>query len=338
MRNFYHKMSVLFICAISSLSIFAQTDPKNDFLTSAKTCIEKGEYQNARSLIVKYAANDGDKQIATELSSKCKSCEEYLSKANTAYIEGDLWTAEYYYTKLKELNPKHPNIQQLIDKCQNTKNVKKEPAPVQQPTVQTQVQSNSSTTLMKEKGKSSHKSLKSFLFDNEYCKNKQNKYIAWSCVGAGYPMNLVSGIEFRGGGIIGLGLYSDFGADFTRITVNEYHMSNDVEHCLKTTFHYDIGLKLFPYKGFFLDFGYGSVAPTSAEVDYEGYYNDNDASKIRKMVSTGHGFLFHIGYNYVGKYNEGLARFFFGFNTGFAHDSVNEKKYPSVNLKIGCAW
>ena len=335
------KILLLCLCLVCILPIHAQ-DTKEHYLANAKTCFEKGEYQEARSFIVKYAMKDGDKQTAKELSTKCKSCEEYLSWANSCYIEGDFWTAERYYTKLKELNPQHPNVQSLIDKCKKTKDTKIEDGISIN---QTQVQPSNPTNRTKGKVKSSLKSFKSFLLDNEYCRKKQNKYFAWGILGGGYPFNAVSGFEFRGGGIIGLGLYSDFGVDFTRITVNDYHSSygtkvyDDISHVCKTTFHYDIGIKLFPYKGLFLDFGYGSIAPVSTEVDYEYFSesDEDDKSKVRKMVSTGHGWLFHVGYNYVSKYNDS-GQFFFGFNAGWAHDVANDKKYPSINLKLGMAW
>lgn len=177
------------------------------------------------------------------------------------------------------------------------------------------------------------------LQDSEYHQKKQkdqNKYIAWGIVGTGHPWNLVSGIEYRGGGIVGFGLYGDIGMDFTRITVSNGH---NYAHCTKTTFRYNGGLKFFPYRGLFLDCGYGSIAPATAEVKFDYIYllDADDIIKIRKQVSTGHGPHIHIGYNLVTNLSKGSG-FFLGINGGILYDVINKKTAPSFNLKIGVAW
>lgn len=332
MKTIGSRFLILFICIFPSLPVFAQDAPLADLLSNAKTCFENGDYQKARQYIKVYAVKDGNQQIALEISSKCKSCEEFLTTANKAYIEGDLQTAEQFYLKLKELNPKHPDIQEMIDKCRNTKDIQEDSASVQSvaPTISDKEQ--------KTRDKLSLKSFKSFLFDNEYCNKKQNRYIAWSVVGTGYPWNLVTGIENRFGGIMGLGLYGDIGMDFTRITVNDDY--DNYAHCIKTTFRYSLGLKIYLYKGLFLDFGTSSIS-TPADVDVDFFVGSSlesdEKEKVRKMVSVGRGPHFNIGYNYVGDLSHGDA-YFLGVNFGFSHDVVNKKTIPSFNLKMGVAW
>jgi len=333
MGNYCKKMMLLFVCVIGCMSIYAQNETKEYYLTNAKIYFDKGEYQEARSFIVKYAIKDGDKQIAKDMSAKCKTCEEYLSKANAAYVEGDRWTAEQYYTKLKELNPQHPNIQQLIDKCQK-KTTKGGAGILVGSSANNQLiyeQGNSQVVTTNSKEKQHRKSV---FKDESYSGSNKNKYIAWNIVGVGYPWNIVSGVEYRGGGVVGFGLYGDIGADFTSTSVGKYG------HCTITNFRYAGGLKFYPYMGLFLDFGYGTIVPTTADVQYSYYLyiGKDDKREIRKMISTGHGLLLHAGYNLVTGDLSKNAGFFLGFSGGLSYDVVNKKTSPSINLKFGMAW
>lgn len=337
MKTSAKKIFILIVCFFSFMPLIAQNNTKEDLLTNARICFDKGEYQEARSFIRKYAMKDGDKEIAKEFSSKCKSCEEYLSKANAAYIEGDLWTAERYYEKLMELNLKHPNILQLIDKCQkqaeSNEPIVSPPTQVHGTTLNTNDITSNSTV-----NKSSRKSI---FQDNSYRQSKNNKYIAWGVVGTGYPWNLATCIEYRTGGVVGFGLYGDIGANFTHISVKD---GGKYASCAKPSFRFIGGLKFFPYKGLFIDFGYGTIAPATANVQHAfgDPYSPNVISKdekkeIRDMVSTGSGILFHIGHDLVTGLSKGYG-FFLGINGGFAYDVVNKKASPSFNIKFGVAW
>lgn len=147
-------------------------------------------------------------------------------------------------------------------------------------------------------------------------KSNYHSDIAWGIAGAGYPWNLVSSIEWRWGGIIGLGLYGDIGMDFT--------------HCGKkygdpitaTHFRYAGGLKFYPYRGIFLDCGYGTICPAKAE---------------SKDFDSSHGVLFHAGYNLF-LTSSGSTGFFLGVSGGASYDVKNMVYAPSINLKIGIAW
>lgn len=332
MKIDYRKMLFLLVCAMSSLSLHAQNYSKNDLLSFAIECFEKGEYQEARLYIKKYASfdlNDGDKKLVMELSSKCKSCEECQNKANTAFIEGDHSTAELFYIKLKALNPNHPNIQQLIDKCrkQTTENALVDQS-VTPPSQRKQIFHSLGSNL---------ENFKSLLLDkdNDYCRSGKNEYIAWCWAGTGYPLNFVNSIEYRTGSIIGFGLYCDIGVDLTKVTVkNTFFSDNHYDDFIMKKFRFVGGVKFYLHKGMFLDCGYGSIVPATADVEYSYYGNlgDDEKTAISKMVSTGHGWLFHIGYNYSSK------PYFVGFSGGFSYDVVNKKTAPSINLKIGVAW
>jgi hypothetical protein len=239
----------------------------------------------------------------------------YLHKALQKLEEGDCEAAQKSYNIYKELDGEEkPSVQISIDDCFAGK----------------QQQSNS-------------KKSKIDLTDNSYCKANKNRYIAWTISGAGYPWNLVTGIEFRGGNIIGIGLYGDIGMDFTSVTAvyTEYSKTHDVYgHTTKTSFRYAGGLKFYPYKGLFLDCGYGTIAPATAKVQYNfgGSIDSNEAKTIREKVTTGHGILFHAGYNYVTELPTPGLGFFLGVNGGASYDVVNHVFAPSINLKFGMAF
>lgn len=179
------------------------------------------------------------------------------------------------------------------------------------------------------------------LMDNSYCRANKNRYVAWSIAGAGYPGNLTTGIEFRGGGIVGVGLYGDIGMDFTTVEYSYRNNRDDVfqKKTVKTAFRYAGGVRFYPYKGLFLDCGYGTIAKASVDsiaIPYSYYSNDID-NDARKKVENSHGVLFHAGYNLVTNLSDG-AGFFLGLSGGASYDVINKVFAPSVNLKIGVAW
>ena len=174
----------------------------------------------------------------------------------------------------------------------------------------------------------------------------KSKYIAWAIVGASYPWNLVSGLEFRYGNIVGFGAYVDLGMDFTAIRVIDtyphYSVRGNVYHTTKTQFRYAGGLKFFPYKGIFIDCGYGTIHKPSSTIKYSvGGGNEFDSSvksHIRSQVdNSSNGILFHAGYNLVTDLSY-HAGFFLGISAGASYDVHNKVFAPSINLKIGVAW
>lgn len=319
---------IVLMIIIGCIPIIAQKENKDSYLVNAKSCFDKGEYQKARSYIIKYAANDGDRKIAKELSTKCQSCEDYLSKANAAYVNGEILTAEQYYIKLKELNPKHPGIREAIDKCKKRISGAEEAAGA--------VESSLKKT---DKPKSSIKeywnSLSKIFKDDSYIESGKNEFTACG-FGGGYPGNVAINFEYRGGGVIGYGLYGEIGLDLTRI---DYEPNGEYkDDFIHKTFRYAGGIKFYPYKGFFIDAGYGTIAKTSAKVtkDLQIYRNlgDEEKKKISDQISIGYGWLFHVGCISVSK----KSGSFFSVSGGIAYDVVNKETVPSINIKVGPAW
>lgn len=95
----------------------------------------------------------------------------YLDQSMNELGKGNCEGAQKWYNVYKELSGEtKSSVQTLIDDCKAEK--------------------------MKQSEK---KKSKIDLMDNSYCRANKNRYVAWSIAGAGYPWNLTTGIEFRGG-------------------------------------------------------------------------------------------------------------------------------------------
>lgn len=193
--------------------------------------------------------------------------------------------------------------------------------------------------------------------DNPYCEDGRNEYFAWAIASAGFPWKVTSGVELRGGGILGIGGYADIGVDFSRFSVkyiiNDYydydfnHNSDNYDDSKAHTisnlqkrvyFSYIGGVRVF-YKGLFLSLGYGSISremkPVTFECDYVNYRDieqQEQRDEYLVKIGHGHGLHFHVGYNL--RYD----LFFLGVSGGIAYDVVNKIIYPSFNLKLGMSF
>ncbi|MCR4665224.1 MAG: hypothetical protein K5660_07650 [Paludibacteraceae bacterium] len=238
---------------------------------------------------------------------------DYLDRVMKELSKENCEGAQKWYDAYKEVSGQFkPSVQALIDDCRVEKQKKNEKKP------------------------------KRDYMESSYCKANKNRYVAWNIAGAGYPWNLVTGIEFRGGGIVGVGLYGDIGMDFTQIEYTyKYGYNNNTGHdkTLKTAFRYAGGVRFYPYKGLFLDCGYGTIAKLSVDNISvpDSYSNDEQPNYAKKEVKNSRGILFHAGYNLVTDLKDG-AGFFLGLSGGASYDVLNKIYAPSVNLKIGVAW
>ena len=168
----------------------------------------------------------------------------------------------------------------------------------------------------------------------------RDSWVAWT-IGTGYPWSLYASVEYRGGYSVGWGIYGDIGMDYTSISVDGG--SYNTGHVTKTFFKYAAGVRFYPYKGLFIDCGYGSIAKPTDKVSYDFHWQDagsgiidkDDRVHIReRAVGNSHGILFHVGYNFV---IHGDLGFLIGVNGGASYDIVNKVFAPSVNLKFGFA-
>lgn len=228
------------------------------------------------------------------LGAKAQDYSKYLDMALEKLEAGECDKARQYYGVYKEMTgDSKSSIEELLSDCYQTSEKAKS---------ETKNQSKPKTNID--------------LSNNSYCQKGKNRYVAWGMAGAGYPWNLVTSIEFRGGELIGFGLYGDIGMDFTSWKDSHGDVNTDIY------FRYAGGVKFYPYRGLFLDAGYGTIAKPHG-------------------VDHSHGVLFHVGYNLVTNLvdgpNEGVG-FFLGVSGGASYDVINKEYAPSVNVKVGIAF
>ena len=144
-------------------------------------------------------------------------------------------------------------------------------------------------------------------------------------------------IESRFGGLMGLGLYADFGVCFTDVTVED--SDHEFDNVIKKMIKYVGGIKIYPYKGLFIDCGFGTISKPEEYVYMYRFYSfvDDDVETVKRKVNTSHGIFIHIGYDYVDDLSDG-GGFFLGISGGASYDLINKEYSPSINLKIGYAW
>lgn len=265
----------------------------------------------------------------------------YLNKAKEQLGKGECDKAERNYNHYKALaHDSLPSLERQIQECIRVQTEAQHHVDTEIVFVPVQVSTSEPKVEPKEEPKKENK-FKDFLKDrdNPYCKAKRNRYIAWVVAGAGYPWNVVTGIELRGGGILGLGGYADIGVDFSRFscTINNYDnyykphsWHNDLT---KVTFHWDGGIRFY-YKGLFLSFGYGTIGRNGdVEIAFSLGESSNDEA-IKKKLRVGHGPNFHVGYNMV----TSEWGFFLGVSGGLTYDVVYKVVAPSVNIKLGMSF
>lgn len=181
----------------------------------------------------------------------------------------------------------------------------------------------------------------------------KERYVAWRIVGAGYPWNLTSGVNFRYGfyEFLGIGAYLDLGADFTHVNVTL--VSGDKAKTTSCHFHYSGGVKFYPYRGLFVDCGFTSKTPahqnvlanlkiSSFDKDSDGWLkNSSSAAKIIKnAIEQSNAIMFGVGYDLVTNRNDKFSNdgFYLGVSVGAMYD-INSKKFsPTASLRIGVAW
>ena len=262
----------------------------------------------------------------------------YLNKAKEQLSKGECEKAERNYRHYKELaHDSLPQLHRQIQECIRVQTEAQHHVDTEIVFVPAQVSTSEPKVEPKEEPKKENK-FKDFLNDrdNPYCGARRNRYIAWTVVSAGYPWNVGTGIELRGGGVLGLGGYADIGMDFSRFSydVDNYNNLGELKHWqlkeTKISFRWDGGIRLF-YKGLFLSLGYGSIGKV-ANVKFElGEYTED---VIKERTRIGHGLCFNVGYNLI----TNAPGFFLGVSGGLTYDVVNKVVAPSVSLKMGMSF
>lgn len=185
------------------------------------------------------------------------------------------------------------------------------------------------------------------LNDNDYVDNERNKYVAWGIVGASYPWNVNSSIEFRCGNTVGFGLYGELGVGVSKLDIKALHhpdseirlQQDKLQNKIFGFFSYSAGIKFFPYRGLFIGCGYGSYLkyPLKIECPDENTGEQNIDYCKDAMRNPNSGVQCLLGYDFVNKmkYN---SSFYLGVKGGIIYDINNKLIVPLVGLKLGIAF
>jgi len=155
--------------------------------------------------------------------------------------------------------------------------------------------------------------------NNPYFAKGRNNYLAWGILDASYPLAAGTSFAGRHGGIVGVGYYLNLGADIAGI-------ANEV-----VPFHYQAGIKFFPYRSFFLSAGYGTLGSEKMNT-----FNDSEGLWRTEGWRQGEGMIFLAGCDMLGNLNGGGI--FFSASAGVSQDMFTKKLQPLVNIKLGIAW
>lgn len=94
----------------------ASSQEKEDYLSSAYTLFEKGDYNNAQKALNVYVSVFSGE--ASDLAYKIQQCLTLKNKAEDAIAKQQIKDAINYYSGILSINPKDPNVQNKINKLQ----------------------------------------------------------------------------------------------------------------------------------------------------------------------------------------------------------------------------
>ena len=171
---------------------------------------------------------------------------------------------------------------------------------------------------------------------------QNDSYAAWSILNLGlYPVTVGTSLSGRYGGVFGIGYYVDIGVDLggnPTYNVNEpvykpAHNNFDIgDMKYITPFHYAVGVKIFPYKRFFLSAGYGTLGCKKTSG-----FNDSGGHWGMEGWRQGEGLRVMGGYDVL-RENLHTRNLYPSIGFGMSYDLFMEKWQPLFNLKLGIAW
>ena len=197
---------------------------------------------------------------------------------------------------------------------------------------------NIEPTILKKIGKTTKPS-------SPFFEKGHNNYLAWGVLNTGYPVTLGTSFAGRHGGIVGIGYYLSLGIDIGGNSTYERYASeyqsvykpakesSDAEFIIPI--HYAVGLKIFPYKSFFLSAGYGTLG-----CEKMSRFNDSAGRWGMEGWRQGKGLILTGGYDILSdlKNFAGDSGLFLSLGAGMSYDLFMEKWQPLINIKFGMAW
>lgn len=110
------KKIIIILLGLFLFPMTGMSQNKESYLKSAYALFEKGEYDNAQTVLYVYINHfKGD---ASDLAYKIQQCKDFMNKADSAIVRQQIKDAIDYYRGVLSINPKDPNVQNKINKLQ----------------------------------------------------------------------------------------------------------------------------------------------------------------------------------------------------------------------------
>ncbi|MDR1847624.1 MAG: hypothetical protein LBR17_05855 [Bacteroidales bacterium] len=146
-----------------------------------------------------------------------------------------------------------------------------------------------------------------------------NSYWEIGILSISYPFALGFPVFCRYGGTMGIGFSAFAGISF----------STDENSETVAYFEYNINLRLYPYKNFFLSVGYGTLGSEARQV-----YNDADGRFSTAGARQGEGILIQIGYDAMfGSSDDVIGTS--SLSVGLGYDMFWQSWQPRITATIG---
>jgi hypothetical protein len=161
---------------------------------------------------------------------------------------------------------------------------------------------------------------------SKFLDRKHNSYLAWGVLSAGYPWNFGTNFLGRHGGVVGIGYYLSVGVE----------LGGEVERNGTETvnpLHYSAGLKLFPYKSFFVSGSYGTLG-----CEKVSRFNNSDGRWGTDGIRQRKGFSLMAGYDVLSTSGLDDGGMMLSLGAGMACDTFMREWLPVISMKWGVAF
>ncbi|GHT48642.1 hypothetical protein AGMMS49982_00310 [Bacteroidia bacterium] len=143
---------------------------------------------------------------------------------------------------------------------------------------------------------------------------KGNSYLFWDMIDLNYPAYWGMGISGRFGGIFGVGFKASAGLDIGSLDFSEWG--------------YDLGFRVYPYKGLFLSGGYGTFGLKKGTE-----FNESDGRWGTNGYRQNDGIKMALGYDWVPDDRGTLP--LISFSAGVGYDAFMKSLQPLIGITIG---
>ncbi|MDR1983943.1 MAG: hypothetical protein LBQ28_03870 [Prevotellaceae bacterium] len=158
-------------------------------------------------------------------------------------------------------------------------------------------------------------------------KGHWHDYFAWGVISSGYPLHFSTSFLGRHGGRnFGIGYSLSLGVERAGLDFGGKNDANNIY-----PFHYSAGIKLFPYRQFFISGGYSTLGCKKVN-----RFNDNEGRWGTSGIRQGKGFYVTAGVDAL--LNKPKTKPIISLELGMSYDTFTKKWEPLLIIKWGLAW